>query len=125
MVPNPTSGGLPPDRSCRPYATARSPRRLGVPQNLVRRLDFTFYTDLVDATLKALGVCKAGRREVMKVNGKAFPRGVHGEMMPARGARFKVQRADERWENPDFVEAWQNLTTVHHNLVRFEGGGLP
>jgi predicted ATP-dependent Lon-type protease len=27
-----------------------------VPQDIVRRLDFTFYTDPVDATLKALGI---------------------------------------------------------------------
>jgi ATP-dependent Lon protease len=28
----------------------------GVPQGIVRRLDFPFYTDPVDATLKALGL---------------------------------------------------------------------
>ena len=34
----------------------------------------------------------------MKVIGKTHPRRVQGEMVPVRGARFEVRRADQRWE---------------------------
>jgi hypothetical protein len=34
----------------------RDQGKSSVPQDIVRRLDFTFYTDPVDATLNALGL---------------------------------------------------------------------
>jgi len=45
-------------RACRPGSTASEQWGPGVPQDIVRRLDFTFYTDPVDSLLKAFGILR-------------------------------------------------------------------